>query len=84
MFTLYWNLRLSVEVLPELRSKDGGMMEELKRCPFCGGEAKLMKMGYPHWVYCEDCGARVHGRVVGEVDGEKASVEAWNRRVNDV
>ena len=58
-------------------------MEKLKPCPFCGGKAHIMKMGYPHWIYCEDCGAKVHGRVVGEVDGKKASIEAWNRRTND-
>ena len=59
------------------------MSEELKPCPFCGGKAHVMKMGYPHWIYCEVCGARVHGRVVGEEEGEKASIEAWNRRVED-
>ena len=52
----------------------------LKPCPFCGGKAKIMKMGYPHWIYCLDCGARVHGRVVGEKEGEEASIKAWNRR----
>ena len=54
----------------------------LKPCPFCGGEARMMKMGYPHWVYCLNCGARVHGRKCGE-GGEKASVEAWNRRASE-
>lgn len=49
---------------------------ELKPCPFCGGKAKLMDMGFPHWVYCENCGAKVHGRTFYEED----SVEAWNRR----
>jgi len=56
------------------------MSEKLKPCPFCGGKAHIMKMGYPHWIYCEKCGAKVHGGVVGEEEGEKASIEAWNRR----
>ena len=55
----------------------------LKPCPFCGGKAKIMKMGYPHWIYCLDCGARVHGRVFGEKEGEEASIKAWNRRAKD-
>lgn len=55
-------------------------MIELKPCPFCGGEAQMMDMGYPHWVYCKTCGAKVHGRVVGD---EQASVDAWNKRAEE-
>ena len=51
---------------------------KLEPCPFCGGEAKVMDMGYPHWVYCKNCGAKVHG---GTHD-EKDSIQAWNRRAN--
>lgn len=57
--------------------------QTLKPCPFCGGEARLMNMGYPHWVYCTQCGAKVHGRVIGEKEGEKASIDAWNRRADE-
>lgn len=50
--------------------------QKLKPCPFCGGKAKLMDMGFPHWVYCEDCGAKLHGRTFCEND----SIDLWNRR----
>ena len=58
-------------------------MPDLKPCPFCGGKAKMMDMGFPHWIYCEQCGARVHGHVVGEEEGRKASIDAWNRRYDN-
>ena len=55
-------------------------MKELKNCPFCGGEAKVMDMGYPHWVYCTKCGAKVQGGKYGK-NGVNASIEVWNKRV---
>ena len=49
-------------------------------CPFCGGRPHITDMGYPHWIYCESCGAQVHGRMIGEVEGVIASVNIWNAR----
>lgn len=56
--------------------------KKLKPCPFCDGEAKLEEMGYPHHVYCKECGARVPGVGFGP-DGERDAIKKWNRRVND-
>ena len=56
-------------------------MIKLKPCPFCGGKAKLEDMGFPHHVYCTDCGARVTGRGLAE-EGEKDAARKWNRRTH--
>ena len=47
-------------------------MEELKPCPFCGGEAEpVFEIDGTTTVECIKCGALVDG------------IEAWNRRAND-
>lgn len=53
---------------------------KIKPCPFCGGEAKLEKMGYPHHVYCTKCSARVTGKGFDK-DGEQDAIKRWNTRV---
>ena len=56
-------------------------MEGLKRCPFCGGEAKLnITRGFKGeviaaFVYCRECGANTRGYAL-----ESTAREAWNRR----
>ena len=57
-------------------------MDELKPCPFCGGEARLepeLKSveDYSdfHWVTCRECYAMSLGTY-----GEDKAIEAWNRR----
>lgn len=58
--------------------------QELKPCPFCGGEAfTSFYIGYPYWVSCRECGAKIHGGVVSAIEGRKASIEAWNRRAGE-
>ena len=59
------------------RSNDGVV---LKRCPFCGGKAKIMHNPRedrisPYYVYCTDCLASTETNW----DKEEA-IKAWNKR----
>lgn len=53
---------------------------ELKRCPFCGGNAKLVEDNGCYKVFClgAECSANS-----GWWSKKKDAVEAWNRRVNN-
>ena len=57
------------------------MTEELKPCPFCGGEAYLTPQnGDPedsHEVCCSNCGGYVWG------DSKERALSNWNRRIRD-
>lgn len=57
-------------------------MEELKKCPFCGGEA-MLKINYgfdekviSSFVYCEECGVATRRCAL-----ETTAIGKWNRRV---
>jgi Lar family restriction alleviation protein len=58
------------------------MTEELKPCPFCGGEAVgLFPDSYPSSVECEACAFELNYYVEGASEASKAGViAAWNRR----
>lgn len=69
-------------------------MEELKRCPFCGGTATAFKDNYDKCgVFCNHCNAMVGVKLecgTELVDGWNAefstteqSVAAWNKRAGD-
>lgn len=59
-------------------------MNELKSCPFCGGEAFLSEFIYDlaygcvitNFVECNGCHATTF-----EYDTEEEAIEAWNRRI---
>ena len=60
-------------------------MTELKQCPFCGGEAKLVRTWHLHHIVCRSCGA-----TIGEVNEHQNDfrtrdevIAAWNRRAID-
>lgn len=55
-------------------------MEELRKCPFCGGKAVIRHgiiSGDNIYVECVECGA---GTKIFYVESE--AIAAWNRRVD--
>ena len=67
----------------------GQKMSELKRCPFCGGEAEII---YEDFEYDPDCMSLLYCRVkcldceagTHWYKSDLAAARAWNRRVKDV
>ena len=65
---------------------------KLKRCPFCGGEARIKVMDKPdifneyYWqtafIVCGDCGCRTASVDPAPNYKEELS-EAWNRRADN-
>jgi Lar family restriction alleviation protein len=56
------------------------MSEELKPCPFCGGDAQVTYFwqSYSHMIVCEDCGNKTPPQHTKD-----EAVAAWNRRASD-
>ena len=64
-------------------------MTELKPCPFCGGDARIivLKKGFKSIIVCTtpECGFTRHSYNNGDTDENSAKrlIAAWNRRTND-
>lgn len=61
-------------------------MTELKRCPFCGGEAECFACigcGYIQ-IRCTDCGANITQTLATQTltIEEDTLIEKWNRRTD--
>lgn len=53
------------------------MNDELKPCPFCGGEAIIDGCDDTLWiVVCKECNASI-----GYKETKEEAIEAWNRRI---
>ena len=64
-------------------------MEELKSCPFCGGEAEIVDNGetrsnkyYFVDVSCKNTNCRGYTSCL-EFKTKQKAIEAWNRRQNN-
>ena len=55
------------------------MTENLKRCPFCGGEAEFNSDEFGEGVCCKSCGATMRNGVYGE-EGKTLASADWNAR----
>lgn len=55
------------------------MTENLKSCPFCGGEAEIIDDAMGTISRCRRCGAENGNGVYGDV-GHKLAVKDWNSR----
>ena len=58
------------------------MSEELKPCPFCGGEAGVEICGDGYYVTCQSHKCLI-SPLTGDYETEAAAIVAWNRRAGD-
>jgi len=81
--TPYWvcvNIKCEDYQMPkEIKGKEG--TQELKPCPFCGGEAKIERKGtrgQSMIISCVDCGCTLES---GDVFG-LTNILKWNKRID--
>lgn len=57
-------------------------MTELRRCPFCGGEARISELTYPMKHYTVICSNEKCYAQMGDFLSNEDAIEAWNTRPN--
>ena len=56
-------------------------MEQLKPCPFCGADVKMIMQENSGVIICPRC--KVYKLFTILIDGKEKAIEVWNRRVED-
>ena len=60
------------------------ILERMKRCPFCGGEARVQSLMDKVWIECRGCGARSRSVKTSPFQASaEIALEQWNARVSD-
>jgi len=58
-------------------------MEELKSCPFCGGEAELCRIFGRIGIACKECNVGVRSEHICAEAGHDSIFTAWNTRADE-
>lgn len=53
-------------------------MEELKKCPCCGGEPKYYQFSTKRVIYCTGCGLKIER----DYGNRNDIINDWNKRMN--
>jgi hypothetical protein len=56
------------------------MSDEIKPCPFCGGEAKLIGEPKCYWINCQNSDCLTSSGINQKTEEE--AIQYWNRRVD--
>lgn len=65
------------------------MSEELKPCPFCGGEAEVVQFDFCFSVECTVCDTKIGDCLCNDsgwvypFNSEQKAIKAWNTRSSD-
>ena len=60
------------------------MSEELKPCPFCGGEAKAIRNFGRFGIGCTECGANFRSALICSETCCDDTIAAWQKRTEGI